>query len=120
MASIEDDPIRLEAPAPYSRRQLCFRSETHLPSPIEVRGSVIAALVQWRSAEVFTPISTDQLATWLPLHGLGSCGQCRDPNRQRRYVASFGALHPAHIVLGARRVLGMPMRLKDTFLATFR
>jgi hypothetical protein len=101
MASIEDDPIRLEAPGPYTRRQLPLQHETHLPSPVELRGSVIAALAQRRSAEVFTPISTDALATWLHYTTSVQAVNAEDPNRQRRYVASFGALHPAHIVLGS-------------------
>jgi hypothetical protein len=99
MASIEDEPIRLETPGPYIRRQLPLRHVTPLPPPFELRGSVITALAQRRSAEVFTPISNDELATWLHYTTSVQAVDSEDPNRQRRYVASFGALHPAHIIL---------------------
>lgn len=101
MASIEDEPIRLETPGPYIRRQLPLRHVAPLPPPFELRGSVIAALANRRSAEVFTPISTGELATWLHYTTSVQAVNSEDPNRQRRYVASFGALHPAHIIVGS-------------------
>jgi hypothetical protein len=101
MASIENEPVRLEAPGPYIRRQLRLHQETPLPSPFELRESVIAALANRRSAEVFMPISTGELATWLHYTTSVQAVNSEDPNRQRRYVASFGALHPAHIVVGS-------------------
>ncbi|MEP7354183.1 MAG: hypothetical protein ABI824_13210, partial [Acidobacteriota bacterium] len=61
----------------------------------------IAALANRRSAEKFTPISTGELATWLHYATSVQAVNSEDPNRQRRYVASFGALHPAHIVVGS-------------------
>ena len=97
MASIEDEPIRLEAPTPYVLRHLPLRQETPLPSPFELRESVIATLANRHSAEVFTPIATSELATWLHYTTSVQAVNSEDPNRQRRYVASFGALHPAHI-----------------------
>lgn len=100
MASIEDEPIRIEAPGPYIRRQLPLCQETPLPSPFELREPVIAALANRRSADVFAPISTGELATWLHYTTSVQAVNSGDPNRQRRYVASFGALHPAHIVIG--------------------
>jgi hypothetical protein len=117
MASIEDEPIRLEAPGPYVRSQLPVLQETPLPQPLEVRCSFITALAQRRSAEVVTPISPDELATWLHYTTSVQAVNAEDSNRQRRYVASFGALHPAHVLLGdpngswsayvpARHVLG--------------
>ena len=101
MASIEDEPIRLEAPGPYVRSQLPMLQETPLPPPSELRCSFITALAQRRSAEVFTPISTDELATWLHYTTSVQAINTEDQNRQRRYAASFGALHPAHILLGS-------------------
>jgi len=45
-------------------------------------------------------MSTEALATWLHYTTSVQAINAEDPNRQRRYVASFGALHPAHILLG--------------------
>ncbi len=101
MASIEDEPIRLDTPGPYIRLQLPVLRETPLPPPIEPRGSLVAALARRRSAEVFTPILTGELATWLHYATSVQAVNAEDPNRQRRYVASFGALHPASILLGS-------------------
>ena len=100
MASIEDEPIRLEASGPYLRSQLPVLQEMLLPPPLELRSSFITALEHRRSAEVFTPISTDELATWLHYTTSIQAVNAEDPNRQRRSVASFGALHPAHILVG--------------------
>jgi hypothetical protein len=44
-------------------RQAHEHDRMPLPPPLELRGSFIAALAQRRSAEVFTPISTDELPT---------------------------------------------------------
>src|SRR4051794_21704144 len=101
MGSIEDEPIRVEDPGPYTRSPLPVLQETPLPPPSELRCSFITALAQRRSAEVFTPISTHELATWLHYTALVQAVNAEDSNRQRRYVASFGALHPAHILLGS-------------------
>jgi len=40
------------------------------------------------------------LATWLYYTGSVQSVHAVDSNRQRRFVGSFGALHPAHILLG--------------------
>jgi hypothetical protein len=101
MASIEDEPIRLETPRPYFRLPIPVLQETRLPPPIEHQGSFIAALARRRSAEAFTPISTSELANWLHYTTSVQAVNAEDPNRQRRYVASFGALHPANILLGS-------------------
>lgn len=47
------------------------------------------------------PVSTEALATWLHYTTSVQAINAEDPNRRRRYVASFGALHPAHILLGS-------------------
>jgi hypothetical protein len=101
MASIEDEPIRLEAPGPYTRSQLPILQEAPLPAPLALRGSFITVLARRRSAEVLTPVSTDELATWLHYITSIQAVHAEDPNRRRRYIASFGALHPAHILLGS-------------------
>jgi hypothetical protein len=100
MASIEGEPVRIETPGPYMRSQLSVLCESLLPPPLEIPGSFMAALSRRRSAEVVTPISADSLATWLhstsSIHAINT----EDANRQRRYVASFGALHSTHVLLG--------------------
>jgi hypothetical protein len=101
MASIEDEPVRIETPGPYIRSQLPVLCESLLPPPLELRGSFIAALSRRRSAEVFTPISSDSLATWLHYTTSVQAVNAADANRQRQYVASFGALHSTHILLGS-------------------
>jgi hypothetical protein len=42
----------------------------------------------------------EDLATWLYYTGAIQYYHAEDPNRQRRFVGSLGALHPAHIILG--------------------
>ena len=100
MANIDDQPIRLEAPGPYERAQLPLLRELPLPTPAELGGTFIDVLQRRRSAEVFAPIATNELATWLYYTDSVQAVNSEDPNRQRRYVASFGALHPSHILLG--------------------
>ena len=60
----------------------------------------MAALSRRRSAEVFTPISADSLTTWLHYTSSIQAINTEDANRQRRYVASFGALYLTHVLLG--------------------
>src|SRR6266481_2030174 len=100
MESTEVEPTRREAPGPYRRPQLLLLREAPLPPPSHLRGSFLAALGERRSAEVFTPIAVHDLSTWLYYTASIQAVNAQDPNRQRRFVASFGALHPTHIVLG--------------------
>lgn len=53
-----------------------------------------------RSAERFSVATLDGLSTWLYYVAFIQSVQASDSNRQRRFVGSFGALHPAHILLG--------------------
>ena len=99
MESTEKEPIRLEDPGPYQRAELRFVREVALPPPLQLRGSFLAALSDRRSADVFTPISVQELATWLHYTASIQAVNVEDRNRQQRFVASFGALHPTHIVL---------------------
>ena len=100
MESTEDEPIRREAPDAYERSELQSLRETPLPPPSALRGSFLAALSERRSAEVFTPLAVRELATWLHYTASIQAVNAQDANRQQRFVASFGALHPTHIVLG--------------------
>jgi hypothetical protein len=100
MENTEDEPIRLEEPGPYRRSELSLIRETPLPPAQQLRGSFFAALAERRSAEFFTPIAIHELATWLHYTASIQAVNARDRNRQQRFVASFGALHPTHIVLG--------------------
>jgi hypothetical protein len=99
MENTEKEPIRLEEPGPYQRAELRFVQEVALPPPLQLRGSFVAALAKRRSAEVFAPIAVQELATWLHYTASIQAVNAEDRNRQRRFVASFGALHPTHIVL---------------------
>jgi hypothetical protein len=101
MANIESQPVRLDAPGPYTRVQLPLLRELPLPTPPDLHVGFIDALRRRRSAEVFAPIATDDLAAWLHYTNSVQAVNSEDPNRQRRYVASFGALHPSHILLGS-------------------
>jgi hypothetical protein len=100
MASIEDDPIRLESPGLYARGKLPVDQEAPLPPPLELAGSFRSALSRRRSAEVFAPISDEELSSWLYYVHATQAVNSDDPNRQRRFVASFGGLHPTSILLG--------------------
>ena len=100
MASIENEPIKVEIPGPYRRARLPRLRETYLPQPRPISGSFATALTLRRSAEVFNPISIEDLASWLHYTASVRAINSEDRNRQRRFVGSFGALHPAHIVLG--------------------
>ena len=99
MENTEREPIRLEEPGPYHRAELPFVREIALPPPLQLRGSFLAALADRRSADIFTPIALEQLATWLQYTASIQAVNAEDRNRQLRFVASFGALHPTHIVL---------------------
>ena len=100
MASIEIDPIRLETPGSYSRRPMPAKREMPLPPPVQHGGSFRAALLRRRSAAAFDPIPSSDLATWLYYTASVQSINSEDRNRQQRCVGSFGALHPAHILLG--------------------
>jgi hypothetical protein len=45
------------------------------------------------------PITDQELATWLHYTASVQAFNAEDPNRQLRFVPSFGALHPTHILL---------------------
>jgi hypothetical protein len=101
MASIDDEPSRLDVPGGKTRSPIPAVAVAPLPKPASIRASFLLALAERRSAERFTPVPLSDLATWLYYCASVQSVHADDPNRQRRFVASFGALHPAHIVLGS-------------------
>gem|GEM_PF-1618476 len=130
MEITEEEPIRLENPGPYQRSELPLIREMPLPRPQELRGSLFTALAKRRSAHAFTPIDIQELSTWLHYTASIQAINSEDRNRQQRFVASFGALHPTHIVLGgpddnwtayipAKRVLG-ELRVDATTAASLQ
>lgn len=100
MASISEDPVRLDKTRPYKRSALPVLREVLLPSPLPVSCSFELAVGRRRSAELFGPITAPEMGTWLRFTAGLQATNMDDSNRQRRFVGSFGALHPAHILIG--------------------
>ena len=101
MASTEADPLPRTERRPYRRFELSIGLEEALPEPAALNVSQHEVLYRRRSADRFGSICMEDLSTWLKY----TCGlQARrvgDFNRQRRFVGSFGALHPSHVLLGS-------------------
>jgi len=100
MANIEEEPIRLATPGCVERRRLPIVGRIALPEPRPIATSFILSLARRRSAEEFVRIDPADLATWLYYCSSVQSVHSDDRNRQRRFVPSFGGLHPAHILLG--------------------
>ena len=100
MTNTSEEPIRLDASARKKRCSLPISKKTLLEGPSPIPSSFLFALAERRSAERFSPIPMNDLATWLYYSASIQSVHSDDPNRQRRFVGSFGALHPAHILLG--------------------
>jgi hypothetical protein len=100
MANIDDGPVRLTPVTPLRRRAVPVMDKVHLEQPEKLSSSFVDALVARRSAEQFAEITLSDLSTWLYYLASIQALQASDRNRQRRFVGSFGALHPAHILLG--------------------
>ena len=100
MANTEEEPTRLAKPGRTKRRPLPVVRKIALPEPFPLATSFILALAERRSAERFAPINLSDLATWLYYCSSVQSVHSDDRNRQQRFVGSFGALHPAHILLG--------------------
>lgn len=100
MVSTEREPRRLDPQTPGQRRALPVTGMIRLAeaSPIDLPFEVV--LRRRRSAERFPIATFSDLATWLYYVGAVQAVQASDSNRQRRFVGSFGGLHPAHILLG--------------------
>lgn len=100
MASTEDEPIRLATRSVTKRSRLPIIRRIVLPEPRPIEISFILSLARRRSTEKFGAINFVDLATWLYYCSSVQSFHSEDANRQQRFVASFGALHPAHILLG--------------------
>lgn len=100
MANTDYDAVRLSIPGNYCRQELPIVSETPLPMPSRIDTSFVVALTQRRSADAFKLVPFAELGAWLYYTASIQAFNSDDHNRQRRFVGSFGALHPAHIVLG--------------------
>ena len=99
MANIEL-PIKRKAVGVHERVRVPFISRHSLPLPIGISGSFRLALELRQSACDFPPLSETSLATWLHFTSGIRAISGSVPIHQRRYVASFGALHPTHIIFG--------------------
>jgi hypothetical protein len=99
MENIESDAVRLEKPGCYRRRPVPCQEIVDLPQPTHSPLLFSEALKSRRSADSFLPLSDEGLSSFL--HDVASLRQLNssDQNRQRRYVPSMGALHPAHLLL---------------------
>jgi hypothetical protein len=100
MANIEEEPIRLAVPGRVKRHRLPIVGRIALPEPRPMATSFILSLARRRSAEEFVGIDLADLATWLYYCSSVQSVHSDDPNRQQRFVPSFGGLHPAHILIG--------------------
>jgi hypothetical protein len=100
MEIIDSNPIRLSQPQNYRRAGLSTKGKIHLPPPKGISGTFLSALLARRSAEQFAKIPIQSLSTWLHFCCSIQSINSTDPNRQKRYVASFGGLHAAQILLG--------------------
>ena len=100
MKITDDNPIRLPEPRPYRRPLFPRQREIALPPARAINVSMLRALVCRRSGEEFPPISAQTLSSWLHFCFSIQSINSEDRNRQRGFVASFGALHPTHILLG--------------------
>lgn len=100
MTSIDTDPVPRTTPGAYQRVEISTSREEVLPEPKRLSILQHEVLSRRRSASHFGEIGPQDLSTWLKF----TCGlQARgagDSNRQLRFVSSFGALHPSHMLLG--------------------
>jgi len=100
MATSEDNPIRLASPGNYKRTALPTERIIVFPPPKRPSVRFDRVLAERRSAEQLGAVRIRDLGDWLFYTGSIQAINQEDHNRQRRYVASFGALHPTHILLG--------------------
>lgn len=100
MANTSADPTRLATPASYRSRALPVFRKVALRSPLNMQASFSEALKYRRSAQRFGSLDDNDLGDWLYYCASVQNINAEDSNRQQRFVGSFGALHPAHILLG--------------------
>lgn len=100
MASIREVPIRRDEALPYRRPRLPVLRAVPLPPPLAITCNFDSALRRRRSADGFGPLSSVELGLLLGFTAGLQATNLTDSNRQRRFAGSFGALHPAHILIG--------------------
>lgn len=93
------DAIRRPQPGKYERQSLPILSSIQLPTPHMSDCSFATALEKRFSAESFGWPSNEELSDFLNnVSGIRFVDR-DDRNRQKRCVASMGALHPAHFLV---------------------
>lgn len=93
------DAIRRPQPGKYERQSLPILSSTPLPSPHPSDYSFATALEKRISADSFGSPTNEELSDFLnDVSGIRFVDR-EDRNRQKRCVASMGALHPAHLLV---------------------
>lgn len=100
MANTDREPARLDPKSPPGRRSLPIIQTIRLCEASRIPMPFDVVLGRRRSAEQFGAATFGDLSTWLYYVGAVQSVQVGDANRQRRFVSSFGALHPAHILIG--------------------
>lgn len=97
-----EDAVRRGQPGSYQRVQLPIRSSVALPTLSSSECTFAAALDSRVSGETFNQPTNVELSNFLG-HVCGIRSIDRDDrNRQKRRVASMGALHPAHLLVYLR------------------
>jgi hypothetical protein len=99
MTIIDDEPIRRATPLKYERPRLPMIRTMELPAPKYLPGTLMSAVRGRRSGYEFVPPSLTELSTWLYFSAAVQSSNSEDRNRQLTYSASFGALHPEHIII---------------------
>jgi hypothetical protein len=99
MENTEHDAIRLEHPGSYQRRSVPHDGVVALPRPTDSPYPFSEVLKRRKSADVFLLLSDEGLSNFL--HDVAFPRQLDpwDRNRQKRFVPSMGALHPAHVLI---------------------
>jgi len=99
MVNTDQVPSKRSLIGPYRRLSVPVTSMINLPAPGKITGSLAAALDCRQSASQFELIDHQRLSTWLYYSAARKELHFDDANLEKRYVGSFGALHPAHILL---------------------
>jgi hypothetical protein len=93
------DAIRRPQPGKYERQSLPILSSTPLPAPHRANCTFATALGKRVSADSFGTPTNEELSDFLNEVSRIRFVDRDDRNRQKRCVASMGALHPAHFLV---------------------
>lgn len=94
-----EDAIRRPQPGKYERQSLPILSLTPLPAPHAANCAFATALEERVSGDSFGLPTNEELSDFLnDVSGIRFVDR-DDHNRQKRCVASMGALHPAHFLV---------------------